>query len=60
MITGEPVPYQRTRFKIFAGTINQKGSIQFVAEKVGSDTLLSSIIRLVQEAQAVSSCAETR
>ena len=52
MITGEPVPViKEPDSRIFAGTINQKGSIQFVAEKVGSDTLLSSIIRLVQEAQ---------
>ena len=52
MITGEPVPViKEPDSRIFAGTINQKGNIQFVAEKVGSDTLLSSIIRLVQEAQ---------
>ena len=36
---------------VFAGTINQKGSFQFRAEKVGADTLLSGIIRMVQEAQ---------
>src|SRR4030042_6381877 len=52
MKAGEPVPViKEPDSRIFAGTINQKGSIQFVAEKVGSDTLLSSIIRLVQEAQ---------
>lgn len=52
MISGEPVPVLKERgSEVFAGTINQKGSFQFVAEKVGSDTLLSSIIRLVQEAQ---------
>lgn len=52
LITGEPIPVlKEAGSKIFAGTINQKGSLQFVAMKVGSDTLLSSIIKLVQEAQ---------
>ena len=52
MLTGEPVAViKESGSKIFAGTINQKGSIQFVAEKIGSETLLSSIIRMVQEAQ---------
>lgn len=52
MITGEPVPVSKTEGdKVFAGTVNQKGSFQFVAEKVGSETLLSQIIKMVQEAQ---------
>jgi len=52
LITGEPVPVlKEAGSKIFAGTVNQKGSFQFVAVKVGSETLLSSIIKLVQEAQ---------
>jgi len=52
MITGEPVPVlKEIGSVIFAGTVNQKGSLQFVAEKVGNETLLSSIIKLVQEAQ---------
>ncbi|WP_256009656.1 heavy metal translocating P-type ATPase [Desertivirga xinjiangensis] len=52
MITGEPVPVQKSKGdKVFAGTINQKGSFQFIAEKVGSDTLLAHIIKMVQEAQ---------
>lgn len=52
MITGEPVPVQKNGGdKVFAGTINQKGSFQFIAEKVGSDTLLAHIIKMVQEAQ---------
>lgn len=37
--------------KVFAGTINQKGSFKFKAEKVGTETLLSQIIKMVQEAQ---------
>jgi Cu2+-exporting ATPase len=52
LITGEPVPaLKELGQKVFAGTINQKGSFQFRAEKVGADTLLSGIIRMVQEAQ---------
>jgi len=52
LITGEPLPVlKEAGSPVFAGTINQKGSLQFRAEKVGSDTLLSSIIRMVQEAQ---------
>jgi Cu2+-exporting ATPase len=52
MITGEPVPVEKTTGeKVFAGTVNQKGSFQFIAEKVGGETLLSQIIKMVQEAQ---------
>ncbi|MEJ6981788.1 heavy metal translocating P-type ATPase [Pedobacter sp. P351] len=52
MITGEPTPVLKERDAgVFAGTINQKGSFKFVAEKVGKDTLLAQIIKLVQDAQ---------
>lgn len=52
MISGEPVAVEKTKdSNVFAGTINQKGSFQFKAEKVGSDTLLAHIIKLVQMAQ---------
>ncbi|WJJ96402.1 heavy metal translocating P-type ATPase [Algibacter luteus] len=52
MITGEPVPVEKSQDeKVFAGTVNQKGSFQFTAEKVGGETLLSQIIKMVQEAQ---------
>lgn len=52
MLTGEPVPVlKEINAKVFAGTINQKGSFRFEAEKVGADTLLSQIISMVQEAQ---------
>jgi P-type Cu2+ transporter len=52
LITGEPVPVlKETGTTVFAGTINQKGTFQFRADKVGSDTLLSNIIKMVQEAQ---------
>lgn len=52
MISGEPVPVAKSEdAQVFAGTINQKGSFQFRAEKVGSDTLLAQIIKTVEEAQ---------
>ncbi|CAN5657683.1 heavy metal translocating P-type ATPase [soil metagenome] len=52
MITGEPMPVEKKKDeKVFAGTINQKGSFRFKAEKVGAETLLSQIIKMVQEAQ---------
>ncbi|NLU90910.1 heavy metal translocating P-type ATPase [Chitinophaga sp. Ak27] len=52
MITGEPVPVaKKAGDPVFAGTINQKGSFRFRAEKVGANTLLAQIIKMVQEAQ---------
>jgi len=52
MISGEPVPVIKDGGKkVFAGTINQKGSFQFKALKVGGDTILAHIIKMVQEAQ---------
>lgn len=52
MISGEPIPVEKTmNAKLYAGTINQKGSFQFIAEKVGGDTVLAQIIKMVQEAQ---------
>jgi len=52
MITGEPIPVLKEKESyVFTGTVNQKGTFRIIAEKVGSETLLSSIIRLVQEAQ---------
>ena len=51
-ISGEPIPVEKINdSKVFAGTINQKGSFQFKAEKVGGDTLLAQIIKMVQDAQ---------
>ena len=52
MISGEPIPVAKAKgTKVFAGTINQKGSFQFRADKVGGDTLLAHIIKMVQQAQ---------
>ena len=52
MLSGEPVAVAKQKdAKVFAGTINQKGSFRFSAEKVGTDTLLAKIIHMVQDAQ---------
>ncbi|MBA4057473.1 MAG: copper-translocating P-type ATPase, partial [Marivirga sp.] len=52
MISGEPVPVEKTAGdKVFAGTVNQKGSFRFEAQKVGGDTILAQIIKMVQQAQ---------
>jgi Cu2+-exporting ATPase len=52
MISGEPLAVEKKKDdKVLAGTINQKGSFRFIARKVGGDTLLAHIIRMVQEAQ---------
>lgn len=52
MLSGEPVPVRKAENeKVFAGTINQKGSFQFKAISVGKDTLLAQIIKTVQDAQ---------
>ncbi|MBO9564355.1 MAG: copper-translocating P-type ATPase [Niastella sp.] len=52
MITGEPIPAAKQQGDaVFAGTINQQGSFQFRADKVGADTLLAQIIKMVEEAQ---------
>ncbi|MFZ4619369.1 MAG: heavy metal translocating P-type ATPase [Bacteroidota bacterium] len=52
MMTGESIPVQKNPGdKVIGGTINANGSIEFRATAVGSDTMLSQIVRLVEEAQ---------
>lgn len=52
MLSGEPVPVlKKENEKVFAGTINQKGSFRFEAVKVGKETMLAQIIKMVQDAQ---------
>lgn len=52
MLSGEPLPVQKQPGDtLYAGTINQKGSLQLIARKTGGETMLAHIIRLVQEAQ---------
>jgi Cu2+-exporting ATPase len=51
-ITGEPLPVLKSKGeKVFAGTINQKGTLTIQAEQVGSETILSHIIKMVEQAQ---------
>jgi len=52
MITGEPVPVEKSvGAAVVGGTINKTGSFSFRAEKVGADTVLAQIIRMVESAQ---------
>jgi Cu+-exporting ATPase len=52
MVTGEPIPVEKTASStVTGGTVNGTGSFVMKAERVGSDTLLSQIVRLVSEAQ---------
>ena len=53
MLTGESVPVDKAPGdEVFGGTINTTGSITYRANKVGRDTLLSQIVRMIEEAQA--------
>jgi len=52
MLTGEPIPVDKLAgAKLAGGTINGEGRLKFEANRVGKDTVLAQIIRLVQEAQ---------
>ena len=52
MLTGESLPIEKSVGKpVFAGSINGQGSLIYEAEKIGKDTLLSQIIKLVEDAQ---------
>ncbi len=52
MVTGEPIPVEKMAGEPLIGaTVNGTGSLLMTAEKVGSDTLLSQIVRMVSEAQ---------
>lgn len=52
MITGESVPVdKKIGDKVIGATINKSGAIQFTATKVGKDTALAQIVKLIQEAQ---------
>ena len=53
MISGEPLPVSKTvGASVVGGTLNTSGSFSFRATKVGADTMLAHIIRMVEEAQA--------
>jgi Cu+-exporting ATPase len=52
MITGEPIPVEKTEnSRVTGGTVNGTGGFVMRAERVGSDTLLAQIVRMVAEAQ---------
>jgi len=52
MVTGEPIPVEKTTGdKITGGTVNNTGALLMRAERVGADTLLAQIVRMVSEAQ---------
>jgi Cu+-exporting ATPase len=52
MVTGEPIPVEKSQSsKVTGGTVNGTGSIVMQAQRVGSETLLSQIVRMVSEAQ---------
>jgi heavy metal translocating P-type ATPase len=52
MITGEPVPVQKSHgSEVVGGTINKTGSFTFRATRIGADTVLAQIIRMVEQAQ---------
>ncbi len=53
MITGEPIPVEKTKdSKVTGGTVNGTGSVVMKAERVGSDTLLAQIVRMVSKRSA--------
>ena len=52
MVTGEPIPVEKTvGDKVVGGTINGTGSFVMRADRVGADTLLAQIVKMVSEAQ---------
>jgi Cu+-exporting ATPase len=52
MVTGEPIPVEKTAgSKVTGGTVNSTGSVVMQAQRVGSETLLAQIVRMVSEAQ---------
>jgi Cu+-exporting ATPase len=52
MVTGEPIPAEKGRGdRVTGGTVNTTGTLLFEAERVGADTLLAQIVRMVAEAQ---------
>lgn len=53
MISGEPLPVAKSAgAQVIAGTVNGDGALVFEAQKIGADTMLSQIIKMVEEAQS--------
>ncbi len=60
MLTGESMPVSKgVGDKVYGGTVNGNGSVRFRAESVGNETVLSGIIRLVEEAQSSKAHVQT-
>lgn len=54
MITGESIPVEKVKGQlVYAGTINENGSFRFRADKVGGETVLANIIRMVRKLREV-------
>ena len=52
MLTGESIPVEKDLgSKVFGGTINKLGSFEMETTKIGNETMLAQIIKLIQEAQ---------
>jgi P-type Cu+ transporter len=52
MVSGEPIPFEKTvNAKVVGGTINGTGSFVMKAERIGANTLLAQIVKMVSEAQ---------
>ncbi|MDY0097380.1 MAG: heavy metal translocating P-type ATPase [Candidatus Dojkabacteria bacterium] len=52
LLTGEPLPVEKTvNEEVFSGSVNKQGYFKFKATKIGSDTMLSTIIKMVEDAQ---------
>ncbi|HEY7883939.1 MAG TPA: copper-translocating P-type ATPase, partial [Cellvibrionaceae bacterium] len=52
MLTGEPMPVEKSPgSEVVGGTLNQSGSFQFIVTKLGEDSLLAQIIRMLEQAQ---------
>lgn len=61
MVTGESLPAEKSvGNKVIGATINKAGSFVFTAEKVGSDTLLAQIVKMVEEAQGTTAPIQKR
>ncbi|HNW45158.1 MAG TPA: cation-translocating P-type ATPase, partial [Elusimicrobiales bacterium] len=59
LLTGESLPCEKAAgSRVYAGTINKSGSLEFVAEGVGEETALMKIVRSVQESQAQKSSVQ--